>query len=68
MRSLTELKYWYWLKPKEKALMWLVWKLPRKVVMWSYIRVGAHATTGKFSNTIVPEITMMEALKRWDEK
>lgn len=50
----------------ERALRWFVWRLPRRLVMWCYIRVAAHATTGQFSNTIVPEIGMMEALDRWD--
>lgn len=52
----------------ERALMWFVWKLPRKVVMWSYIRVATHATTGKYANTIVPELSMMDALQRWDDQ
>lgn len=64
---LQEARYWYISRPSEKLLLWFVWKLPRKLVMWCYCRVGAHATTGKFGNTLVPEITMMEALKRWDE-
>jgi hypothetical protein len=51
----------------EKLMLWFVWKLPRKLVMWSYIRVAAHATTGQFGNTVVPEITMMDALQRWDQ-
>lgn len=55
-------------KRAERALMWSVWKLPRKVVMWSYIRVAAHATTGKYGNTIVPELSMMDALQRWDDR
>lgn len=44
----------------------IAWWLPRSVVMWAYIRVGAHATTGQHANTIVPELGMMEALERWD--
>jgi hypothetical protein len=63
--SLIEIKYEIH-KRAEKLMRWFVWKLPRKLVMWCYIRVAAHATTGKFGNTIVPEITMMEALQRWD--
>jgi hypothetical protein len=51
----------------EALIRAIVWRLPRRLVMWSYIRVGAHATTGKYGNTVVPEITMMEALKRWDD-
>jgi hypothetical protein len=32
---------------------------------WCTIRVGAHATTGKWSNQIVPELTVADALQRW---
>lgn len=50
----------------EKILISIVWKLPRKVVMWSAIRVVAHATDGKYSNQVVPDLLAMDALKRWD--
>jgi hypothetical protein len=53
-------------KRAERALMWLVWRLPRKVVMWSTVRVIANATTGEYQNQIVPDLTALEALKRWD--
>lgn len=46
---------------------WMVWHLPRRVVMWSYIRVVAHATTGRWEHQIVPELGAMEALQRWEE-
>lgn len=55
-------------KWRESALLWIAWRLPRKLVMWCYIRVGAHATTGRYGSTVVPELTMMDALKRWDDK
>lgn len=45
--------------------MWVAWHLPRRLVMWCYVRVGAHATTGQYSATVVPDLPMMEALKRW---
>lgn len=45
----------------------IAWRLPRRLVMWCYIRVGAHATTGRYENTVVPELSMMDALKRWDD-
>ena len=45
---------------------WLAWRLPRTLVKWAYIRVAAHATTGKHENTVVPELSMMDALRRWD--
>lgn len=51
----------------ERVSMKLAWLLPRRVVMWAYVRVGAHATTGRYGNTVVPELSMMDALKRWDD-
>lgn len=50
-----------------RVAMKVAWLLPRRVVMWAYIRVGSHATTGEYSNTVVPELSMMEALKRWPD-
>lgn len=54
-------------RKREAFIRWIAWKLPKKLVMWSYIRVGAHATTGQYENTVVPELGMMEALDRWDK-
>lgn len=50
----------------EKVLLWIVWKLPKKLVYWCAIRLMAHATTGQYSKQIVPELTAMDALKRWE--
>jgi hypothetical protein len=58
---------WRWRKLKERATMWLVWRLPRAIVMWCAIRVAAHATTGRWSHQVVPDLRMMDAIKRWDE-
>jgi inhibitor of KinA sporulation pathway (predicted exonuclease) len=71
-RELTKLQY-LWLdrsyllsRKREAFIRWIAWHLPKSLVMWCYLRVGAHATTGKYGNTIVPELGMMEALDRWD--
>lgn len=50
---------------REKFWMWLAWRLPRVLVKWAAVRLGAHATTGDYSDTVVPELTFMDALKRW---
>lgn len=44
----------------------VAWMLPRKLVYWCAIRVGAHATQGQYSNQEVPALTFMDALKRWE--
>lgn len=61
------IKHWFERKA-EKILTWFVWRLPKKIVMWSAIRVVAHATTGKYSGQIVPDLTAMDAVKRWDDQ
>jgi hypothetical protein len=53
-------------KRRERLLMAFVWRLPRSVVMWATVRVIANATTGEYRNQIVPELTAMDALQRWD--
>lgn len=52
---------------KERFWTWLAWKLPRPLVYWATIRCGAHATTGRWSNQIVPETTLPDLLQRWTE-
>lgn len=49
----------------EDIAKWLAWKLPELVVYWCYLRVAAHATSGKWASTPVPELKMMDALDRW---
>jgi hypothetical protein len=51
----------------EAVVRWIAWHLPRTLVMWCYFRVAAHATTGRFGSTVVPELSMMDAIQRWDE-
>ena len=53
-------------KAWDRFLMFLVWKLPRAIVYWSAIRVSAHASTGQYSDQVVPDLTAMDALKRWE--
>lgn len=55
-------------KEKEKLVLGIVWLLPRWMVKWCAIRLMAHATTGKYANQVVPELTCIDALNRWEEK
>lgn len=50
----------------ERFWTWLAWRLPRKLAYWATIRVGANATTGKYSNQVVPELAFTDVLKRWE--
>ena len=51
---------------KEKLLMWFAWKLPRSLVYWCAVRVMAHATVGPHAGQVVPELSALIALKRWE--
>ena len=53
---------------KEKIYLWLTRKIPRKFLYWIAVRIGAVVTTGEYSDTIVPELTFMEALRRIEAK
>lgn len=45
----------------------VAWCLPARVVYWAAIRLGVYATTGKYQNTIVTNLTFLTALKYWGE-
>lgn len=56
-------KWWH-----DKLPMWVAFHiLPKKIAYWATIRVGAHATTGAYSNQIVPELYYTESLQRWEQ-
>lgn len=49
----------------ERVWIWIAWRLPRSLVKWCAVRLGAHATQGRYSDQIVPDLTFVDALKRW---
>jgi hypothetical protein len=49
-----------------KVAAWIAWRLPRKVVYWCAIRLMANATVGPYDSQIVPNLTAIDALKRWE--
>jgi hypothetical protein len=49
----------------DKLIMWIVWRMPKRVVYWCAIRVGAYATQGRYSKQNVPSLLFMDALQRW---
>jgi len=55
--SVTTIKLWYW----------LVERLPKRLIYFCFMRVMAHSTTGKYGNTIVPELSGMDAIKRYGD-
>lgn len=40
-------------------------KLPRRLVYWASIRLMTNATAGDYSQQDVPDLTAIDALKRW---
>jgi len=52
-------------KYKEKFLLAIVWKLPKSIVYWCAIRLGANATQGEWENESPTDLKFMTALKRW---
>ena len=57
----------YWSRAMTKLWMWLAWKLPKTLAYWATIRVAAYGTTGKYSSQVVPDLTVVDALKRWED-
>jgi hypothetical protein len=48
-------------------IKWIAWRLPKRLVYWAAVRLVAHATQGVYGNTVVPDLTAMEALRRWQD-
>lgn len=44
----------------------IAWILPKRLVKWAFIRVVAGATTGRYCHTVLPDLNVVEALKRWE--
>lgn len=69
--ALARLRWWRTLNAMrtDKALDAVCLKLsrilPKRLVYWCYLRIGAYATMGKYGQTVVPELTMMDALNRF---
>ena len=51
----------------EAVARWIANHLPRRVVYYAAIRLIAHATTGRYGKQVVPDLTAMDALDRWDK-
>ena len=50
---------------KDKFSHWIARHLPKRLTYWCTVVVAAHATQGSYSGQIVPELTAMDALKRY---
>lgn len=51
----------------DKICYWIVRHIPNKIIGWCVIEVWAKTTSGKYSNTIISELTTTNMMKRWVE-
>ena len=66
MFDLWILREYYKTRIQERFLLWFVWKIPKVLIKWAAIRLITNATTGEYGNTVVPELSAMDALTRWN--
>ncbi len=52
----------------DKIYMFLAWHMPKRLIMWCAMRIGANATQGKYDTQIVPDLKFMDAIDRWKLK
>jgi hypothetical protein len=55
-----------WLQRRERLAMWLAWHLPRWLAYWAFVRVAALATSGEWSGSVPDQVSIMEAMRRFD--
>ncbi len=51
----------------DRLMQRISWWMPRRLVYFCAIRLMANATTGDHSHQVVPDLTAMDALKRWED-
>ncbi len=51
-----------------RLMYWFVDCLPKWLVFWCAMRLWVAGTTGEYNNTIAPELTIDEAIRRWESK
>jgi hypothetical protein len=58
--------HWY-ARNREAAEMWVVWHMPKRLVMWAFIRVTANALNGHYSDRTPSQVSVIEALGAWPD-
>ena len=64
---MREFIYWYIRRPLQNLPYRVAAMMPRWLVYYCAIRLMVSASGSKYPNQVVPELTAMDALKRWDE-
>jgi hypothetical protein len=57
---------WQWSSRFERALIWLTRRLPRSIVRWVYVGVFPEVAMGNWGARPLSQLTVTEALRRWD--
>jgi len=52
----------------EKLTIKIAWLVPRRLAYWCAIRVGAHATKGKWGAEETPALLFSDVLRRWEDR
>lgn len=52
----------------DKILVWLAWRLPRKIVYFAAIRLMSSATVGKYADSALSKLLAEDALRQWNDK
>ena len=50
----------------DKIWQRVAWWLPRGLVKWASVRLMVAGTQGAYGDTVVPELTALDALRRWE--
>ena len=49
----------------ERIWIFIAWHLPKPLVKWCFVRLSVASGQGYYSNQSVPDLTCIDALKRW---
>ena len=52
---------------KDNLAYWFARRLPCRITYWCYVHVVAYATTGKYGDTVVPELSAMDSGERYHD-
>lgn len=55
-------------RSRDGLARWIAWHLPQAVVYHALIRAWAHATQGRYGDTVVPAVTADEVVRRWEKR
>ena len=65
---MSEFIYWNVKRPLQRLPYWVAARMPKWLVHHCAIRLIAHATGSKYPTQVVPELTAMDALQRWEDQ